>query len=386
LKSQERRGESLDAADEELWRGLEWKKAFVSLDPVQGLHDVMFDGSVATGHEWCHRKAKMKISCSGITRIWVFSSCTGEGVYKICLNGKTAAEVHAPSPSVFAELVVIQETELDLEVADFARDVRGWAGFAGPIMPRSLVVMWNSSAWDCSNGIASVYQKPLPVPAPKSSFFCIGHGARFFVEGVPLAGKQHWVNIGLQSRLPALLHRQDFVMSFSTERAFRFGSSLRILCANCNARVPIYLVHNVERVSLVLFGNLDDLVVRIGEQVLNRVSMEILAGGWKRCEFGGGSGILSVSFLGELWLGHFSVQAPVTRQLIEPTRVVPCRSKIGFCKHEVIWEEITDDAFCVFDILRNGEVIASVLPSRRVSFFDDEELDDCVKVFYKIRT
>ncbi len=387
-----------DAADEELWLGLKWMKQICSMRVVEGEYDEMLDHSVATGRAWCHREGLVhEIVCSGITRIRILSTCHGEGgLYRIsaasissnrCL-GKT--ETTVSNGHVQIELVVMENCTLQLKICDSGRDSRGWAGFCGPVLPASVTVIWNSTTLE-SCGVSSVYQNVVPITAPRVSFFCVGHGSKFMTDG-SIFSERPWANMALQSRLPNLCHTQEFLMTFSTDEAFSFGSSLRILCRSPRVKIPIYLLESrpQARISVVLKGDVKHAILLVNDEMLSQSSTKTLPDGWMECHYEppASYGVLSVSFVGnksEIYIGKISIVGPVEPIVLPVTQVTRSFSSRSKSKHLVSWTLKTLDQFSVLDVLRNSKLIARLLPSLEGSFFDEEEQFDKDEIFYQIR-
>jgi hypothetical protein len=231
-----------------------------------------------------------------------------------------------------------------------------------------------------------VYGSGRPVCAPLVSFFCVGKGDCFTVDGVVLR-EEPWVNVALQSRLPALTHSDEYFMELSTERAFCFGSSLRILSTSY-ALVPIYdIVDRFHTLRLVLFGLDERVSFFVGDRELTVAHKRDLVDGWTECEFELlGSGVLFVSVRkSELFVGKFSLVDKQQQQLFAAKHVSKSFARKDHSSYLVVWEISGSlDQFEVLDIIRNDTVVARMLPLNVGSYFDADQNDDLINT-YQIR-
>lgn len=216
---------------------------------------------------------------------------------------------------------------------------------------------------------------------------------RFWADGAVLRDEA-WVNLALQSRLPLLRHSAFFLMTFCSSRAWSFGSSLRIVCRAKDVRIPIYRVADHMRCMSVVVSmqGATEAVFVLGETVLACASRRALRDGWVEMEYelppsASGDRALYVSFLSansELHLGKMSFLKRSSVQFVS-VRVTKSFSRPGRSKSLICWNAPNAE-FEVVDVLRNGEIVARLLPTAEGSFFDEEDQPDHDLVEYAVRT
>lgn len=393
-----------DHAEAEFWQGIQWRFHRASMVATSG--DFEQDGDfVICSHMWCRRRGQWTSSefqdvSDCIVRIRVVQMFVGTGPnfadpYEFKAKLSSASALHMLSgketqvasgvctkdlQQIVLEWVVAVGKEglkdVTVEVQDGGRDAENWGGHYGTRLKKEVQLHYCCTSWPLSGcGVEEAFPPRVPCieSIPFHSWFCIGAGNRFFVEGV-CKRDECWSNMGLQSMLPSQYWAKDGFSEFSSVKAFSFGSSLRICCANSNARVPLFQ-RRFEEDCVVRVSFTGDEVVLFSNNVLLLAQQSTRQGEWTVKDFcWPAAGALTCCVEGETYLGLlevFPLQSKKTVPRIDRVDVKGSFHSRGLEKHLVEWSLVHPEWVSCLDIVRDGKWLARVLPDSP-GYFDEE--------------
>lgn len=223
-----------EEADEQLWTGCEWRKIVLR---VQHLEHITLGSpgsmtrvvvEVRLEGESCPIHFRLSVSGNLVDNVQMLlpQSSRGRQTHTVTMRGLLRGQ-HQVTVEASSSCAIILKSHL----------------------------RYSDSSWPCKDGILD--GELVVVEFPNVTHFCIGKGNMFWMDGV-LFRQEPWANMGFQDRLPSLRITASYLMELTLEKAFSFGSSLKLVALDKDVPIPLFRISSTaRRVRLVSYGRVE---------------------------------------------------------------------------------------------------------------------------------